>query len=85
MTKMLSVRLKRELFSAIQDRAEEMGCNRSEYLVRLVERDLEEARSRRKRRFASDDLIGSLRTGLRAGDNATVRAVITKRLREKNR
>ena len=39
----------------------------------------------RKHRFASEVLIGSLATGLKTGDNATVRRLARQRLREKNR
>lgn len=39
----------------------------------------------RKHRFASEALIGSLATGLKTGDNATVRRLARQHLREKNR
>jgi|GEM_PF-3492085 len=42
-------------------------------------------RRSRKHRFASEALIGSLATGLKTGDNATVRRLARQRLREKNR
>ncbi len=85
MTKLLSVRVKPELFTAIEERSGEVGRNRSQYILGLIQRDLEEAASRRKRQFASDDLIGSIRSGIPTGDNATVREVMRKRLHEKNR
>lgn len=85
MTQVLSVRIRHDKLRALKERAEELGCNRSQYVMRLVERDLEEANARRARRFASEDLIGSVRSGLVSGDNATVRAVIQQRLHAKNR
>jgi predicted DNA-binding protein len=85
MTKLLSVRVKPELFSAIDARSDELGRNRSQYILGLIQRDLDEAHGRRRHRFASDDLIGSIRTGIPSGDNATVREVIRKRFHEKNR
>ena len=39
----------------------------------------------RKHRFASEALIGSMATGLKTGDNATVRRLAHRHLREKNR
>jgi len=69
----------------IDARSDELGRNRSEYILDLVERDLKEAERRRGRRFASADLIGSVRTGIASGDNATVRKTIRKRLNEKHR
>lgn len=85
MTKLLSVRVKPAVFSAIEERSSELGRNRSQYILKLVEQDLEEARKRRRRGFASEGLIGSLRTGIPSGDNATVRNMVRKRLHEKNR
>jgi len=56
-------------------RAARLGQDRTQYLLALVERDLGAEDSRRKHRFASEDLIGSVRTGLKSGDNATVRLI----------
>lgn len=85
MTKLLSIRVKPELISAIDERSDEVGRNRSQYVLGLIQQDIEGARRRSGHRFASDDLIGAIRTGIPAGDNATARAVIWKRLHEKNR
>ncbi len=65
-------------------RAAQLGQDRSKYILSLVERDLVVAKSARKHRFASEDLIGSLRTGLKSGDNATVRRFARQRLHEKH-
>jgi len=66
-------------------RAARMGQDRTQYILSLVERDLAAGKSPRKRRFASEDLIGSLRTGLKSGDNSTVRRLARERLCEKHR
>jgi hypothetical protein len=85
MTKLLSVRVDPGVMAQIDSRSAELGRNRSEYILALVERDLEQARGERGHRFASADLIGSLRTGISSGDNATVREIVRKRMNEKNR
>lgn len=82
MTKLLSIRVKPEILSAIEERSGELGCNRSQYIMELIQRDIGKAKSRR--RFSSEDLIGSVSTGIPAGDNKTLRHLINKRLREKN-
>lgn len=82
MTKLLSIRVKPEILAAIDERSGELGRNRSQYILDLIQNDIGKAKSRR--RFSSEDLLGSLRTGISAGDNSTVRDLITKRLREKD-
>lgn len=66
-------------------RAAKLGQGRTQYILSLVERDLAAKKSPRRHRFASEDRIGSLRTGLKSGDNATVRRLARERLREKYR
>ncbi len=66
-------------------RAAKLGQDRSGYILALVERDLVAEEPPRRHRFASEDLIGSLRTGLRRGDNATVRRLARQRLHEEHR
>jgi hypothetical protein len=85
MTTLLSLRVDPELRDAIDARSRALNCNRSKYLVSLVTRDLEDAARNAGHRFASGDLIGSVRTGIRKGDNRTVRAIVSKRLHDKNR
>lgn len=70
---------------AIGKRVRDLGCNRSQYVIKLLEKDIEESRKETRRRFASEDLIGSFRTGLSKGDNATVRDHIRHQLNAKNR
>ncbi len=67
-------------------RAAKLGQDRTKYILSLVRRDLiEDKAPRRHRVFASEDLIGSMRTGLETGNNATIRRVARQRLHEKNR
>lgn len=80
MTKVISIRLETRLLAELDNRSSELGKNRSEYVLGLVKRDLEAAGDV-GRRFGSEDLIGSYRTGKPKGDNATVRQVIRERLR----
>ncbi len=72
------------MIAAMDARAATLGQDRTKYILSLVERDLEAEKSPRKHRFASEDLIGSLRTGLKSGDNATVRRLARARLHEKH-
>jgi hypothetical protein len=85
MTKLLSLRVKPGLLARIDSRSVELGNNRSEYILGLVERDLEFAEHQRGHRFGSDDLVGAFQTGLPLGDNATVRSVVRGRLKDANR
>ncbi len=66
-------------------RASQLGQDRSKYILTLVERDLVEAKKPRKHKFASYDLIGAFSTGIKSGDNATIRKIIRQRLNEKYR
>ena len=85
MTKPFSVRARPSVIAAIDARAASRGQDRTNYILTLVEQDLAQRQSPERRRFASEDLIGSVRTGLKTGDNATIRRVIRERLNEKNR
>lgn len=85
MTRPFSVRARPSLISAIDSRAAQLGQDRSKYILTLVERDLSGAKKPRKHKFASHDLIGSFSTGIKSGDNATIRRIIRQRLDEKNR
>ena len=66
-------------------RAAALGQDRSAYILSLVERDLTAQGAERRHRFASEDLMGSVQTGLASGDNATVRRLARQRLHEKHR
>jgi hypothetical protein len=85
MTKMISIRVDPGVLAEVDSRSSELGRNRSEYILGLVKRDLEVARKERGHCFASEDLIGSVRSGIAMGDNATVRRVIAERFNETNR
>jgi Golgi nucleoside diphosphatase len=85
MTKPFSVRAQPSVIAAINARATKLGQDRTNYILSLVRQDLSEDQSPRRHRFASEDLIGSMRTGLKTGDNATIRRLARRRLHEKNR
>jgi hypothetical protein len=85
MTKPLSLRVRPSLIAAMDARAAKLGQDRTKYILSLVERDLTDDQASRRRRFASEDLIGSMRTGVKSGDNATVLRLARERLHEKNR
>lgn len=73
------------MIAAIDARATKLGQDRTKYILSLVERDLSGEKSSPKHRFASEDIVGSMRTGIQSGDNATVRRIVRRRLHEKNR
>jgi hypothetical protein len=85
MTKSFLIRARPSLISAINARAEQLGQNRSRYIVKLVERDLAEAKAQkpRKHKFVSYDLIGAYNTGIKSGDNATIRKTVRQRLKSR--
>ena len=85
MTRPISLRARPSIIAALDARAAKLGQDRTQYILTLVERDLTEEKAARKHRFASDDLIGSVRTGLKSGDNATVRRTAREHLHEKHR
>lgn len=85
MTRPFSVRARPSVIAAMDARAATLGQDRSAYILSLVERDLAAQRAERRHRFASEDLIGSVQTGLAAGDNATVRRLVRQRLRAEHR
>ena len=85
MTRPISLRARPSVIAAIDARAAKLGQDRTKYILTLVERDITGEKASRKHRFASGDLIGSMRTGLKFGDNATVRRLARERLGEKHR
>ena len=84
MTRPFSLRAYPSVIAAIDARAAKLGQERTKYLLSLMERDLVQGKAPRKPRFASEDLIGSMRTGIKSGDNATIRSLARQRLPEKN-
>ena len=82
MTRPISIRALPSVIAEMDARAARLGQRRTQYILSLVERDLTKEQSSRPHCFASDDLIGSFRTGLKSGDNAAVRQTIRQRLHE---
>jgi len=85
MTKPFSLRARPSLIAAIDARAAQLGQDRTKYILSLVENDLTPKKPGRRHKFASPDLIGCVSTGIKSGDNATIRQIARKRLNEKNR
>jgi len=81
MANILTLRLPPGKLARVDRRAAELGQNRSGYLRHLIEEDLRQTPHPRTHVFASEDLVGCVNTGVRAGDNRTVRKVIQERLR----
>jgi len=78
MTTTFSVRAKPSLLAKIQARAAELGFDdRSKFILWLVEQDL--SRGAPKHKFSSEDLLGSVETGLKDGTNATIRRLAAQR------
>ena len=80
MANILTLRLPPGKLAQVDRRAAELGQDRSGYMRTLIENDIKSAPKSRKHVFASEDLVGCVRTGIRRGDNRTVRKVIRQRL-----
>jgi len=80
MPTILTVRIDADKLAKVDRRAAELGRDRSGYVRGLIEQDLKSAPEPRRHVFASDDLVGCVSTGIKAGDNATVRKIIRERL-----
>jgi hypothetical protein len=81
MTQVLTVRVPPDLVAKADVRAAELGLDRGKYVRALIEQDVASAtRPGRKRRFVSEDFIGSV--PLRRGPytNRRVRAIVAERL-----
>jgi hypothetical protein len=63
-------------------RAAQMGQGRSEYIRNVLLENLE-GKTPNDHVFASKALLGICNTGIRKGDNQTVRRIIQSRLRDK--
>jgi hypothetical protein len=84
MTQILTVRVPPALVAKADARAAELGLDRGKYLRSLIEQDLEtSAGERRKRKFASEDFIGSVPLGLGPYTNQKVRGIVRERLQAK--
>jgi hypothetical protein len=89
MTQVLTLRVSPELAAKADERAAELGLDRGKYLRGLIEQDLSASRAKRgKRKFASEDFIGSVPLQKGPYTNRAVRVVVKARLtakREKTR
>ncbi|MGH9252975.1 MAG: hypothetical protein ACRD3C_00230 [Vicinamibacterales bacterium] len=89
MTQVLTVRVPPELMAKADARAAQLGLDRGKYVRTLIEQDVViGAKEARKRRFASEDFIGSVPLGRGPYTNRRVRALVGERLaraREKDR
>lgn len=80
MTQVLTVRVPPDLVAKADARAAELGLDRGKYVRALIEQDVADAaRHGRKRRFASEDFIGSVALGRGPYTNRRVRAIIAER------
>lgn len=88
MTQVLTVRIPPQLLSKAEARAARLGLDRAKYVRGLIEQDLSLETKQPKRKFASEDLIGSVALGKGPYTNQRVRELMRARVtakREKNR
>jgi len=88
MTRIVTVRVPPALVAKADARAAELGLDRGKYVRSLIEQDVNARPGRRKRRFASEDFIGSVPLGRGPYTNERVRGIVRERLaakREKDR
>jgi hypothetical protein len=83
MTQVLTVRVPPDLLAKADARATELGLDRGKYVRSLIEQDLADRGGKRKRKFTSEDFIGSVSLGAGPYTNERVRAAIRKRLTRK--
>jgi predicted DNA-binding protein len=76
----LTIRMAPQKLAKLDRRAAELGRDRSGYVRSLIEEDLKSQPRAGKYVFASKDLVGSVSTGIKEGNNATVRKVVRARL-----
>ena len=68
--------------AAIDRRAADAGLDRTGYILRLVEQDLARPAPKRRRRFASSQLLGKFRSS--GSSNPEVRAALARARHEKD-
>jgi hypothetical protein len=88
MTRILTVRVPPALVAKADERAAELGLDRGKYVRSLIEQDVNRRRDRRKRKFASEDFIGSAPLARGPYTNRRVRELVREKLlgkREKAR
>lgn len=85
MTQVLTVRAPPDLIAKADERAAQLGLDRGKYVRGLIEQDLQAGTARPgKRRFASEDFIGSVPLGRGPYTNRRVRSIVKKRLGRKS-
>ena len=81
MTQVLTVRVPPDLMAKADARAAQLGLDRGKYVRALIEQDVVAgAMDRRRRRFASEEFIGSMPLGRGPYTNRRVRAIVARRL-----
>jgi hypothetical protein len=81
MTRVLTVRISPDLAAKAEGRAAELGLDRGKYVRSLIEQDVQASANRGpKRRFASEDFIGSVSLSRGPYTNRRVRAILRQRL-----
>ncbi len=82
MTHVLTVRVPPDLMAKADERAAQLGLDRGKYVRSLIEQDLVVgSKEGRRRRFASEEFIGSVPLGRGPYTNRRVRAIVEQRLR----
>ena len=84
MANVLTLRLPPGKLARVDRRAAQLGQHRSGYMRSLIEEDLMKAAIPHQHVFASEDLVGCVRTGIKTGDNRTIRKIIRERLRARH-
>lgn len=74
MTEVISVRMPPEKLAELDRKAADSGLDRSKYLLRLVDADLERPSKTSRRKFASVDLLGKFQSS--GSSNRQVRAAL---------
>ena len=81
MTQVLTVRVPPDLLAKADARAAELGLDRGKYVRTLIEEDVAAgAKKGRKRRFRSEDFIGSIPLARGPYTNRRIRALVRERL-----
>ncbi len=78
MANILTIRLAPAKLARVDQRAAELGRDRSGYVRALIDKDLEQPIGH-GHSFASEDLIGAFNTGQGTADNAMVRRLVRQR------
>ena len=81
MTQVLTVRVPPDLIAKADRRAAELGLDRGKYVRSLIEQDVTTTIGQRsKRKFVSEDFIGSVPLARGPYTNRRVRAIVRERL-----